>query len=120
MVMVGLGDCSLHWIKFFLAGVIQTAETSVATLKKIIDLKSNIEKNYIYGMGKRTKIGMDFFHFLFQRPIVQIKDVEKFTRLSKKASYDLVDIFVKKKILVEITGNQRNRIFSFKDYIDLF
>ena len=31
-----------QWIKFFLSGIIQTSETSVATLKKITDLKASI------------------------------------------------------------------------------
>ncbi|PJZ79863.1 Fic family protein [Leptospira meyeri] len=109
-----------QWIKFFLTGVIQTAESSVNTLKRITDLKTTIEKETILGMGKRSKIALEFFHYLFQKPVINIKDVELFTGLSTKASNDLVEVFVTNKILIETTGNQRNRVFFFKEYMDLF
>lgn len=109
-----------QWLKFFLTGVIQTAESSVNTLKRITDLKTKIEKETILGMGKRSKIALEFFHYLFQKPVINIKDVELFTGLSTKASNDMVDVFVTNKILIETTGNQRNRVFFFKEYMDLF
>lgn len=109
-----------QWLKFFLTGVIQTAESSVNTLKRITDLKTKIEKETILGMGKRSKIALEFFHYLFQKPVFNIKDVKLFTGLSTKASNDLVDVFVTNKILIETTGNQRNRVFFFKEYMDLF
>lgn len=108
------------WIRFFLTGVIQTSEKSISTLKKILDLKLDLEKNQIHPMGKRTKVGMELFHLLFQKPIIHVKDVEQFTGLSKKACHDLVDAFVGMGILVETTGKQRNRVFSFRQYMDLF
>jgi Fic family protein len=109
-----------QWLKFFLAGVIQTAETSVVTLKKITDLKASIEKERIILMGKRSKQGMDFFHSLFKKPIVAIKDVQSITGLSYKSANLLVKIFIDNKILTETTGYQRNRIFMFGEYMKLF
>ena len=42
------------------------------------------------------------------------------TGLSKKAANDLVQVFVEKGILTEITGQQRNRLFGFHEYVRLF
>ena len=109
-----------QWIRFFLTGVVQTAENSVTTLKKIMDLKNRIEKEKIISMGKRSKQGMNLFHQLFRNPVVSVKTVRSLTGLSQKASNDLVQAFAERKILVETTGYQRNRIFVFKDYITLF
>lgn len=109
-----------QWIKFFLTGVIQTAENSVATLKKITDLKASIEKDRILLMGKRSKQGIEFLHRLFNKPVVTIKDVQAMTGLSPKAANDLVKAFVEHKILVETTGYQRNRVFVFDDYVRMF
>jgi len=109
-----------QWIKFFLTGVIQTAENGVATLKKIVELKEHIEKDKIMNMGKRTKKGLELFHQLFGRPVVSVKRVEQMTGLSSKAANDLVRVFVEQNILKETTGAQRNRIFSFEEYIDMF
>lgn len=109
-----------QWIKFFLTGVMQIAEESVLTLKKIIDLKASIEKERIFSLGKRSKQGIGFFHHLFTKPLVTIKDVQTMTGLSPKAANDLVRTFMDKKILVEITGYQRNRIFVFDEYVRMF
>jgi len=109
-----------QWIKFFLTGVIQTAENAVATLKKITDLKASIEKERILLMGKRSKQGIEFLHRLFKKPVVTIKDVQTMTGLSPKAANDLVKAFVEQKILVETTGYQRNRVFVFDEYVRMF
>jgi len=109
-----------QWVKFFLTGIIQTAENSVATLKKITDLKASIEKERILLMGKRSKQGLEFFHQLFGKPVVSIKDVQSMTGLSPKAANDLVQVFMEKNILIETTGYQRNRVFVFHEYMKMF
>ena len=109
-----------QWIKFFLTGVIQTAENAVETLKKIADLKASIEMERILIMGKRSKKGIEFLHRLFKKPVVTIKDVQAMTGLSPKAANDLVRAFVDQKILVEATGYQRNRVFVFDEYVRMF
>jgi Fic family protein len=110
----------LQWIKFFLTGIIQTADISVATLKKITELKSSIEKERILLMGKRAKQGLNLLNELFKKPVVSVNDVQKTCGLSPKAANELVQAFVSYKILREITGNQRNRLFAFKEYLTLF
>jgi Fic family protein len=109
-----------QWIKFFLVGVIQTAETGVDTLDKIIKLKKAIEEERILLMGRRAKQGMILFHQLFSQPVLAIKEVETITGLSRKAANDLVAAFVEKSILKENTGYQRNRVFIFDEYMRLF
>ena len=109
-----------QWIKFFLTGVIQTSEDSVSTLKKIIDLKSSIEKEKILLMGKRSKQGLRLLHELFKKPVTSVMEVQKVTGLTYKGANELVKVFVKQKILKEITGNRRNRIFVFDEYVKMF
>lgn len=109
-----------QWVRFFLTGIIQTAENSVETLKKIMELKNRIEKEEIVSLGKRSQQGMTLFHKLFKNPVVSVKTVRSLTGLSQKAANDLVHVFVERKILLETTGYQRNRIFVFRDYINLF
>jgi Fic family protein len=109
-----------QWIKFFLTGVIQTAETGVATLQKIIQLKSSIEREKVLRMGKRARQGSALLHSLFSKPVVTVKDVQILTSLSPKASNDLVQLFVTDGIMKEITGYQRNRVFVFDEYVRLF
>ena len=50
---------------------------------------------------------------LFKHPIVDVREVEKITKLSYKAANYLVNDFLKARILKETTGQSRNRLFSF-------
>lgn len=109
-----------QWIKFFLVGVIQTAEKGVDTLDKIVTLKKSIEEESILLMGRRTKQGMVLFHQLFSQPVLTSKEVESMTGLSRKAANDLIKVFIEKNILKETTGYQRNRVFIFDEYMKLF
>jgi Fic family protein len=109
-----------QWIKFFLIGVKETAEKSVRTLKNMLELKNKIEKEKILTMGKRSKNAVMLFHALFSLPVISIKNVQEITNLSPKAANDLVKVFVNQGILKEMTGYNRNRIFIFEKYLDLF
>lgn len=109
-----------QWLKFFLAGVIETAETTNAALHRIIKLKNEIEQNKIPAMGKRAKNAAILFTALFSQPRLTINDARTITGLSAKAANDLVSAFVEADILREQTGYQRNRVFSFEEYLRLF
>ncbi len=109
-----------QWLKFFLTGVIQTAENGVNTLHKITELKATIEREKILSMGKRAKQGSVLLHALFSKPVVTTKDVQNITGLSFPAANDLVQAFLTAGILKRTTGYQRNRVFSFDEYLKLF
>ena len=99
-----------QWLKYFLAGVIQT----------VVDLKIDIEQNRLVMLGKRSKHGQILLNRLFSKPVLNVKDVQEITGLSPKAAYDLVEGFIETGILRETTGYQRNRVFIFEDYVRMF
>ncbi len=109
-----------QWIKYFLTGIIITSEKAVNSLKEIVELKTEIETKQIVKLGSRSKQGFNLLNHLFTKPIVSIKDVQKITTLSPRAATNLVNAFVENDILVEITGNKRNRAFAFYKYLRLF
>lgn len=107
------------WLKFFLEGVIETSRDAVETARKVIKLREDAYAR-IAAMGGSSERGMVLLKKLFQVPMVRIKDVEKIVDLKNPNAIALVAKFVDKGILKEITGKQRNRIYSFADYIDIF
>lgn len=109
-----------QWLKFFLAGVIQTAEKGVSSLNRIMELKVSIESDKLLNMGKRVKQGTIFLEGLFRQPVVTVKEAQKITGLSTGAANNLVQEFLNAGILKEITGYRRNRVFIFEDYLKLF
>lgn len=74
----------------------------------------------IIAMGKHSSIAHKLLLGLFRSPITSVKDVQSITGLSAKAAEDLISLFVENRILTEITKQQRNRVFPFKEYLDLF
>lgn len=107
-----------QWLKFFLEGVRSTSENSIQTFKNIIKLRSEVEKK-ITTLGKKQVLAMEFLQYLYSNPMVDASDVAKL-KINISTALRLVDDFVKLKILVEITGQKRNRIFAFEPYIKLF
>jgi Fic family protein len=110
----------LHWLKYFLIGVERTSQDAVATLSKIIKLKQDLENDIHQNWGRRTKSALQLLNQLFVYPVISIKRAQELSNLSKKAAGELIESFEKNKILIEQTGQSRNRIFTFQPYLRLF
>ena len=108
-----------QWIKFFLNGIIETAQDGIETFKNIIVLRQHYEEK-IMTLGSRAKKGQRFLFFMFSQPIVNTKTVAKELDISFNSANRLIKIFIDLGILNEITGFSRNRLFLLKEYLDLF
>ncbi len=107
------------WLKFFMEGIIETSEKSVETARHIRELRDE-HLNKVAGMGKSSEKGVILLNILYKTPIVRVKDVERIVSLSNPNALLLVDKFVKMGILQELTGQRRNRVFSYQKYISMF
>jgi Fic family protein len=110
----------LKWVKFFLIGIIETCNNSNQLLKDIIALKKDCEEKRIYTLGKKVKTAKILSDYLFQQPIVDAEMVSTKTGISLVSSYKLLDDFIRLKILREMTGAKRNRLYIFEEYFTLF
>ena len=108
------------WIRFFLVGVIETAEKAIKGLKNIISLKKDCETQRISLLGKKMSSAQILLHQLFINPIIRPHEVAKLTGLSLVSVYKLIEDFERLKILKEITGANRNRIYLFDEYYKVF
>ena len=108
------------WLKFFLFGIEKTAKEATDTLNAVMKLKAKTEALITATLGRRAASGLTLLNLLFQHPFVAVKDVERITGLSKKASGDLIAAFVDLDVLKEISGNTRNRLYVFEQYLTLF
>ncbi len=109
----------VQWLKFFLEGVRATSENSIQTFKNIIKLRSEAEIK-IAKLGKKQEMAREFLQHLYSNPMVDSSDVVKLFKINISTALRLIDDFVKLKILKEITGQKRNRNFTFESYIKLF
>jgi Fic family protein len=109
-----------QWLKYFLVGVAETAENATQTLSDVLELKARLELNINSNFGKRSNNASILLQYLFKKPVVQVNQVKKITNSTYKTANDLVTEFVAKGILKEMTGQSRNRVFIFDEYIKLF
>lgn len=119
LTLVRAKDDMDQWIRFFLWGVIITAEKSRKRFEKIIALRKKYEKKIIE-FGRRAKIGQHLLLHLFSNPAIQIKEVEKYLGVAYNTANTLIKQFQEAGILTEITGYSRNRVFTLHEYLDLF
>ncbi|MCB9246816.1 MAG: Fic family protein [Flavobacteriales bacterium] len=109
-----------QWLKYFLVGVAETAENASQTLSDILELKSKLESTLPQQFGKKSNNAGILLQILFKNPVVHVKQVQKLLQVSYKSANDLVADFVHVGILKEATGQSRNRVFLFNDYLKLF
>lgn len=110
----------LQWIKYFLVGIEQTATVAVDTLSNVISFKSQVEETIRLNYGRRSNTALILLNHLLKNPFVMIDDVSNICEVTYKAANDLVKKMCDDKFLSEVTGQSRNRIFAFGQYLNLF
>lgn len=109
------------WIIFFLYGVKETAESSIQVFKDILSLKQKLEREVLpHFSTRRQENAQTLMQYLYQTPVINIKEVSGLLGIKVNTATALVNDFVKHSVLHELTGKRRNRIFIFKDYILIF
>jgi Fic family protein len=108
-----------QWLKFFLEGVRNTAESSIQTFKNIILLRNEVEHRII-SLGKKHVLAKELLQYLYSSPITDASDAAKYLSVNISTAIRLIDDFIRLNILIEITGYKRNRVFVFEEYMKLF
>jgi Fic family protein len=108
-----------QWIKFFLVGVNETAKHSTDVFEKIVDLRTE-NSIKIATLGRKTNNATLLLDYLYQKPIVDTKNIAEALEISFVAANNLIKDFIDLKILTEETGFKRNRQFVFREYLNLF
>lgn len=108
-----------QWLKFFLTGVIETAKKGVTTFDGILQLQKQLEVK-IQTLRNRSVDAKTIIEYLYTQPIIEVGKVGELLGKSNVTSYKLVSDLEKLDILTEISGAQRNKLYVFKDYLDLF
>ncbi len=108
-----------HWIKFFLTGVSETAASSKQTFEAIVELRRRCEEK-ILQLGKRAPKGQALLRELYSQPIMSANDVAARLDITHQSASSLIRSFEGMKILREITGRKKDRLFVFSNYLALF
>lgn len=108
------------WLKFFLLGVAEVSREATETARAIVTLRENHRAVIINELGRVAGNSLKVHELLFRFPLVSVNPVAEMLDVSFTSANRLIERMVDVGILAESTGNARNRVFSYSDYIDLF
>ena len=107
------------WFKFFLVGIIETAKNGIKTFDAILKLQKNIEQK-VATLGRRGVHAQSLINHLYQNPVLNSTATVELLKVSNPTAIKLLGDMEKLGILVETTGNARNRSYIFQDYMKCF
>jgi Fic family protein len=119
LMRVRVSNDMIHWVRFFLTGVAETAERGKTTFQKILALRGEVE-HALFGMGRRARNGKELLILLYRRPFVTASEVSSELDISIPTANTLIREFVEMGVLKQVAGAERNRVFAFERYFGLF
>jgi len=109
----------IHWIRFFLNGMAETATKGREVFRQILALRTETEHT-VLKLGKRVVNARQVLNLLYRKPIISAADLEQALSVSTPTANVLIRDFERLQILKEITGQQRGRVYVFERYLQLF
>ncbi len=109
----------IHWIKFFLVAIRETAEKGKNTFQEILALRREVD-TFTMNLGGRAPNAKTLFNSLYKRPIINANGAAALLGVTHQTASSLIRELEAAGFLREMTGNQRNRNYLFSPYFNLF
>jgi Fic family protein len=107
-----------QWVKFFLMAIYESALDATETIDKLVPLH-NLSATKIAAFGRASENAEKLLAYIEANPIIEIQKTAKALNMAyntvASATHRLCDV----GILQEVSGNKRNRLFSYKSYLDI-
>lgn len=107
------------WVKFFLKGVILTAENGVTTFSDILAVERENEA-LAQTLGVRSGNALKVLKELYRIPLTEAQQVASIAGISTPSAYKLIEEMQRKGLLHEATGAKRGKVYILKNYFDIF
>ena len=104
------------WLRFFLDGVREVAESAVATARSVSDTIRE-DRSRIGRLGRRAGSALRVHQSLVERPVGDIGRLAWRTALSAPTVAAVLRALEDLDIVREITGRQRGRIYTYERYL---
>ncbi len=119
LMRVRVSNDMIHWVRFFLKGVAETASKGRDVFGQILHLRTEVEQQ-ILSLGKRAPTARQGLNLLYRNPVVTASDLVAGLAISTPTANALIKDFERLNILRESTGRQKGRVFVFDRYLRLF
>jgi Fic family protein len=108
------------WIQFFIQGVDDVSRQAMQTAREIVELRERHRSLIVENFGQVAGNGLRVLEHLFTQPIISVNRIMDLTGVTFAAANQLMHRLEDVGVLVEITGQARNRRYQYNDYINLF
>lgn len=108
-----------HWVRFFLQAVVETSESGKRTFQRILALRQELEQEVVK-LGRRAENARQLIMYLYGTPTITVNKAMQLLNIKYVPANGLITTLASMGILEEVTGYQRNRIFLFRRYFDIF
>lgn len=107
-----------QWIKFFLSAINESAQDAVQTIDELSALHDKNEAS-IQAIGRARINALRVFEYLEAHPIVDIGKTAEALKLSFNTVSTAIKRLIELGILTPTRNISRNRVFAYKDYLDI-
>ncbi|MFA4937788.1 Fic family protein [Brevundimonas sp.] len=109
-----------NWLVFFLECVSEAALDAARLAKRILSLREAHRDAVVNELGARAGKAIRLLERLYRDPYIEVNDAASMLGVSYANANTIIFALEGMGILREATGQQRNRIFVYEDYIALF
>ncbi|MEZ4522735.1 MAG: Fic family protein [Thermomicrobiales bacterium] len=106
------------WLRYYLLGVAVTAEEATRTARAINDMR-DLHRGALGEHRMRSNAYLLLDH-LFSTPVMNARRAEQLLEVSYPTANRLLGQITELGILQEITGRDRDRLYRYDQYLDLF
>ena len=111
-----------EWLDFFLDGIIEIANSSIATCAAITKLREQDTKKVMHLNRTASEATIKVLENLYKMPIAGIADIVKWTGYTERGGYKVIERLVDMKILrpMKTGDNVYAQKWAYAEYLDLF
>ena len=107
------------WLLFFADAVEETANQAVKTAQQLNALRQK-DKARLSELGRQAGSASQIIDALFEQPVASINKLIELTGLTAATIGKVLEVLEQRlQIVKELTGQKRNRVFAYVEYVDI-
>ena len=115
LLQVSLRGAWVEWIRFFVNGIKEQADDAVQRSSRLLELQKSFRDRLHKLRGSARVLGMA--DRLFESPYTTVSRAQKQLDVTYSGAQKIIDKLVTAKILKEITGRARNRVYVAQEIV---
>jgi Fic family protein len=107
-----------EWLRFFLDGVVEVAESTTDTTRRIVAMIER-DRQKIHGMGRGAATAHRVHDLATRYVVVRPSTAARTLDLTDPPVYNAISRLEAAGILREVTGRQRGKLYVYDEYLAL-